>query len=82
VFPAVRGSYPPAVASTAVGVVNLAGILGAAITQQMFGILLDTFSGWEGEYSTADYRAVFTVGVVMAAAGLVALATGMLRGKK
>lgn len=79
VFPLVRGRYPPAVASTALGTVNLLGMLGGAAMQQFFGLLLDRFASNAGAFSKEAYESVFLYATLLAGIGVISLSVGMLR---
>lgn len=76
-FPILRSRFRPEIASTAVGVFNLCSMLGGAVTQQLFGALLDRFAPAGGAYPLEAYQSTFRVGLAMAAGGLAALLVGM-----
>ncbi|HEV8672734.1 MAG TPA: hypothetical protein VGX21_01700 [Methylomirabilota bacterium] len=74
-WPIGREVNPPHLAGIAVGVVNLGGLLGAALTQGVIGAVLDAQgtgapAGDARVYPVAAYRAAFSVcaGLVLAAA--------------
>ena len=70
VFPILRTRFSPEIANTAIGVVNLFTMLGGAIIQQLFGILLDRFTPANGIYPVEAYQLAFGVGLGLAAAGV------------
>jgi hypothetical protein len=70
VFPILRDRFSSQISSTAIGVVNLFTMLGGAIIQQLFGILLDRFTPVNGVYPVDAYELACRVGLALAATGI------------
>ena len=77
IFPILRSSFSPGIASTAIGIVNLFTMLGGAIIQQLFGVLLDRYAPVDGIYPVDAYQLAFRVGLGLAVAGLLLWAVAL-----
>lgn len=60
-FSLVKELFPGNLAGTCIGIVNLAGFLGGAISQPFIGYLLDASGQVNGAYSMSSYRNVFQI---------------------
>jgi len=81
-LPFLRSRFRPEIASTAAGVFNLFSMLGGAIIQQVFGVLLDRFTPVHGAYPLDAYEFTLRVGLIMAGVGIGAMVAGIRLGDK
>ncbi|WP_052583820.1 MFS transporter [Saccharomonospora iraqiensis] len=69
-FAAVKESFPPAVAATALGVVNVGAFLASGLIQPVFGAVLDVLAG-DSARALGDYRVALGIPLVLAVVGFV-----------
>jgi sugar phosphate permease len=64
IYPIIRSMFPVSIVGTALTSLNFYVLMGAAVTQQAMGVIVESYGGMGGGFSTAGIHAAFLFPVV------------------